>query len=156
MTSVSHEPRDGDSAEIVSAALLAAATVASAWCGYQAALWNGEQTRPGATVHGDLLGAEEDGDGVGVGADDDALADQLGRQRVEVAVEADAEALGDACALDIVRVERHDPPLLVSLADVAGHLESRLTRFAVHSLPSVNSRDHAQSASLHSDRASNE
>jgi hypothetical protein len=31
--------------ELFSAGLLGAATVASAWCAYQAALWNGEQTR---------------------------------------------------------------------------------------------------------------
>jgi hypothetical protein len=32
-----------DRTEIISAALLAIATVASAWCAYQAALWNGDQ-----------------------------------------------------------------------------------------------------------------
>lgn len=34
-----------DNLEIVASALLAAATVASAWCAYQASLWNGEETR---------------------------------------------------------------------------------------------------------------
>lgn len=34
-----------DAVEVVSWALLTAATVASAWCAYQASLWNGEQTR---------------------------------------------------------------------------------------------------------------
>jgi hypothetical protein len=34
-----------DNVEVASWILLAAATVASAWCAYQSALWNGEQTR---------------------------------------------------------------------------------------------------------------
>jgi hypothetical protein len=34
-----------DNLEIAASALLAAATVASAWCAYQASLWNGEETR---------------------------------------------------------------------------------------------------------------
>lgn len=34
-----------DNLELVASALLAAATVASAWCAYQASLWNGEETR---------------------------------------------------------------------------------------------------------------
>ena len=34
-----------DTAEIVSGVLLAAATVASAWCAYQSTLWSGEQIR---------------------------------------------------------------------------------------------------------------
>jgi len=37
------EARDG--LEVTSWILLAAATVASAWCAYQSSLWNGEQTR---------------------------------------------------------------------------------------------------------------
>jgi hypothetical protein len=39
------EEQGRDSVEITSWVLLAAATVASAWCAYQASLWNGEQTR---------------------------------------------------------------------------------------------------------------
>jgi hypothetical protein len=31
--------------DLLSAGLLAAATVASAWCAYQAALWSGDQLR---------------------------------------------------------------------------------------------------------------
>jgi hypothetical protein len=38
-----HKARD--SIELVASILLAAATVASAWCAYQSALWNGEQIR---------------------------------------------------------------------------------------------------------------
>jgi hypothetical protein len=34
-----------DASEVVTAGLLAVATVASAWCAYQAALWSGDQTR---------------------------------------------------------------------------------------------------------------
>ena len=34
-----------DAGEVVTAGLLAVATVASAWCAYQAALWSGDQTR---------------------------------------------------------------------------------------------------------------
>jgi hypothetical protein len=39
------EAEGRDSVETTSWILLAAATVASAWCAYQSALWNGEQTR---------------------------------------------------------------------------------------------------------------
>jgi hypothetical protein len=39
-----------DRVETVSWALLAAATVGSAWCAYQSSLWNGEQTRTLARV----------------------------------------------------------------------------------------------------------
>lgn len=39
------EAESGDHVEHVSWVLLAAATVASAWCAYQASLWNGEQMR---------------------------------------------------------------------------------------------------------------
>jgi hypothetical protein len=45
------EDRRRDATEIVTAGLLAAATVASAWCAYQAALWGGEQTRKLATAN---------------------------------------------------------------------------------------------------------
>jgi hypothetical protein len=39
------EHRTQDATEVVTAVLLAVATVASAWCAYQAALWSGDQTR---------------------------------------------------------------------------------------------------------------
>jgi hypothetical protein len=39
------EPSTRDAVEVVSWALLTAATIASAWCAYQASLWNGVQTR---------------------------------------------------------------------------------------------------------------
>ena len=39
------EGRIQDAGEVVTAGLLAVATVASAWCAYQAALWSGDQTR---------------------------------------------------------------------------------------------------------------
>jgi ribosomal protein S18 acetylase RimI-like enzyme len=35
----------GDRTDIISAALLGVATLASAWCAYQSGLWGGEQTR---------------------------------------------------------------------------------------------------------------
>ena len=48
---MSDEARNHDAAEVLTAGLLAAATVASAWCAYQAALWSGEQTRQLATAN---------------------------------------------------------------------------------------------------------
>jgi len=39
------EPRGSRLLEVVAVALLAVATVGSAWCAYQASQWNGEQTR---------------------------------------------------------------------------------------------------------------
>lgn len=42
---MSSEPPPRDAAELLSWALLTAATVGSAWCAYQASLWNGVQTR---------------------------------------------------------------------------------------------------------------
>jgi hypothetical protein len=49
------EPRGADwsahgAIDVISSALLAAATVASAWCAYQASVWNGVQTRALATA----------------------------------------------------------------------------------------------------------
>jgi hypothetical protein len=45
------DARSRDAVEIVTASLLAAATVASAWCAYQSALWSGDQTRQLATAN---------------------------------------------------------------------------------------------------------
>jgi hypothetical protein len=42
---MSEEKHDGEGIGIASAVLLAAATVGSAWCAYQATLWGGEQIR---------------------------------------------------------------------------------------------------------------
>jgi hypothetical protein len=42
---VPEEHHSNDASEVVTAGLLAVATVASAWCAYQAALWSGDQTR---------------------------------------------------------------------------------------------------------------
>jgi hypothetical protein len=57
-TSVATSAADGmadnnhhDRADVWSAVLLAAATVASAWCAYQAALWGGDQLRQLATAN---------------------------------------------------------------------------------------------------------
>lgn len=44
------DARVREGGEIASAALMAAATVASAWCAYQAALWSGDQLRLLATA----------------------------------------------------------------------------------------------------------
>ena len=51
---------------------------------------------PGASVQRDSLRSEEDRDAVVVGADDHLLADEPPGDRVFVAVEGDAEHLGDA------------------------------------------------------------
>ena len=40
-----------DWVDIASAALLALATVATAWSGYQASRWNGEQAKAGARAN---------------------------------------------------------------------------------------------------------
>jgi hypothetical protein len=45
VSTVASETSTRDAIEVVSWALLTAATIASAWCAYQASLWNGVQTR---------------------------------------------------------------------------------------------------------------
>jgi hypothetical protein len=44
LKSVQEDPRFGRWIEFISAVLLALATIGTAWCGYQAARWGGEQT----------------------------------------------------------------------------------------------------------------
>jgi hypothetical protein len=74
---------------------------------------------PATWVERDLLGTEEDGDRLVVSAHNDGLAHQAPGYRVLIAIEGDAEALGDALALDIVAIEgdvgerREQLPLLV-------------------------------------------
>src|SRR5262249_44361321 len=60
---------------------------------------------PGSTVTGDLLRLQENEYSLVGGADEHRLPDELGRDRIEVTVEADAEALTDDSAVDIVGVE---------------------------------------------------
>ena len=43
-TSVRREARRGRSFEIMAVLLLGVATLGSAWCGYQAAKWNGRES----------------------------------------------------------------------------------------------------------------
>lgn len=79
----------------------------------------------------DAFGLEEDGDEFVVGAHDDLLRSEPPRNGVAIAIERDAEHLGDAHSLDVVGVERRlgDPleqsPLFVledELRDLASDL----------------------------------
>ena len=63
---------------------------------------------PGAGMRGDLLVFEENPDAVLVGADEHVLRHEPPGDGVGVAVERDAEHLGDAGALDVIGVERGD------------------------------------------------
>src|SRR5262249_37713206 len=77
---------------------------------------------PTATVAGDLLDAEEDAHVFVVGADDDGLGDEGGRDGVEVPVEADAVHLRHGGALELVGLEagRGERPAVLALPVLEG------------------------------------
>ncbi|MGD9094154.1 MAG: hypothetical protein PVF74_15000 [Anaerolineales bacterium] len=56
---VNKEDRFDRNIEIFSAVLLALATIATAWCGYQAAIWSGEQSQQGTNAAEARLQAEQ-------------------------------------------------------------------------------------------------
>src|SRR5258708_3111489 len=91
---------------------------------------------PGAGVQRDSLGAEKDRDAVVVGADDDLLTDEPPRDGVFVAVEGDAEHVGDAMALDVVGVERRirqgcEEPFFLMSEDEGGNFSGVLVNSPV-------------------------
>ena len=87
-------------------------------------------------MRGDPLGPEEDRHVVVVAAHDDALVHEVRRYGVEVAVEADAEGLGDGGGVDVVGVEGDvldgaQGALLVVLEDQGGDLAGDLVHAVV-------------------------